>query len=96
MTHLLHMMAMKLTIVMRQAIKISHSFSSGYAERSAGSQVNWAEIGKNLTDTLQEEVRIREEKKAAIRSLGAPMYGVGRSCGRATRQLWHERGEAES
>jgi hypothetical protein len=37
-----------------------------YAERSAGSQVNWAEIGKNLTETLQEESRIREEKKAAI------------------------------
>jgi hypothetical protein len=37
-----------------------------YAERSAGSQVNWAEIGKNLTDTLQEENRIREQKKAAI------------------------------
>ena len=37
-----------------------------YAERSAGSQVNWAEIGKNLTDTLQEENRLREEKKAAI------------------------------
>ena len=37
-----------------------------YAERAAGSQVNWAEIGKNLTDTLQEENRIREEKKALI------------------------------
>ena len=37
-----------------------------YAERSAGSQVNWAEIGKNLTDTLNEESRLREEKKAAI------------------------------
>ena len=37
-----------------------------YAERSADSQVNWAEIGKNMTDMLQEETRIREEKKAAI------------------------------
>lgn len=37
-----------------------------YAERSADSQVNWAEIGKNLTETLQEENRLREEKKAAI------------------------------
>jgi hypothetical protein len=37
-----------------------------YAERSAESQVNWAEIGKNMTDMLQEETRIREEKKAAI------------------------------
>jgi 23S rRNA maturation mini-RNase III len=37
-----------------------------YAERAAGSQVNWAEIGKNLTDTLQEENKLREQKKAAI------------------------------
>ena len=46
-----------------------------YAERSAGSQVNWAEIGKNLTDTLQEEVRIREEKKAAIDE-ASRQYGI--------------------
>jgi hypothetical protein len=37
-----------------------------YAERAAGSQVNWAEIGKNLTDTLSEENKLREQKKAAI------------------------------
>jgi hypothetical protein len=37
-----------------------------YAERNAESQVNWAEIGKNMTDMLQEENRLREEKKAAI------------------------------
>lgn len=37
-----------------------------YAERGATSQVNWAEIGKNLTDTLTEENKLREEKKAAI------------------------------
>lgn len=37
-----------------------------YAERSAESQINWAEIGKNMTDMLQSEVTIREEKKAAI------------------------------
>ena len=37
-----------------------------YAERSAESQINWAEIGKNMTDMLQNEVAIREEKKAAI------------------------------
>jgi hypothetical protein len=37
-----------------------------YAERSADSFVNWAEIGKNISDTLREEARIREEKKAAI------------------------------
>lgn len=46
-----------------------------YAERAAGSQVNWAEIGKNLTDTLQEENRIREEKKAAIEE-ATRQYGI--------------------
>jgi hypothetical protein len=37
-----------------------------YAERSAESQVNWAEIGKNMTDMLRDEVALREEKKAAL------------------------------
>lgn len=37
-----------------------------YAERNVDSQVNWAEIGKNMTDMLQEEARIRREKKAAL------------------------------
>ena len=37
-----------------------------YAERQADSFVNWAEIGKNLTDMLQRELQIREQKKAAI------------------------------
>lgn len=37
-----------------------------YAERTADSQVNWAEIGKNMTDMLRQEVAVREEKKAAI------------------------------
>lgn len=37
-----------------------------YAERSAESQVNWAEIGKNMTDMLRQEVAVREQKKAAI------------------------------
>lgn len=37
-----------------------------YAERSAESQVNWAEIGKNMTDMLQQEAAVREQKKAAI------------------------------
>ena len=31
----------------------------GYAEKDASSQVNWAEIGKNLSDTIQEGYRIR-------------------------------------
>lgn len=37
-----------------------------YAERSADTQINWAQVGKDMSDMLKEEVRIREEKKAAI------------------------------
>ena len=36
-----------------------------YAERSADSQVNWAEVGKGISDMLKDEVKIREDKKAA-------------------------------
>jgi hypothetical protein len=38
----------------------------GYAERNASDEINWAKIGKNVTDMLQNESKIREEKKAAI------------------------------
>jgi hypothetical protein len=37
-----------------------------YAERNAQSQINWAEVGRNITDTLSEEAKLREEKIAAI------------------------------
>lgn len=37
-----------------------------YAERNAQSQINWAEVGRNITDTLREEARLREEKIATI------------------------------
>lgn len=37
-----------------------------YAERSADSQVNWADIGKNMSDMFAETNRVREEKKDAI------------------------------
>lgn len=37
-----------------------------FAEREADSFVNWAEIGKSLTDMLQEQTKIREDKRAAI------------------------------
>lgn len=37
-----------------------------YAERNVESQINWAEVGKNLTDMLSEEAKVREQKKAAI------------------------------
>lgn len=37
-----------------------------YAERNADSQINWAEVGKTMVDMLNQEVQLREEKKAAI------------------------------
>ncbi len=37
-----------------------------YAERNADSEINWAEVGKGLTDMLSETNKIREEKKAAL------------------------------
>lgn len=37
-----------------------------YAERSAESQVNWAEVGKNMTDMLQEQARVRQDKINAL------------------------------
>jgi len=37
-----------------------------YAEKNVSSEINWAEVGKNLTDMLKEENRIREETKAKI------------------------------
>lgn len=37
-----------------------------YAERNADSQINWAEVGRDVTDMLREEDKIREQKKAAI------------------------------
>ena len=37
-----------------------------YVERKAEDNINWAEVGKNFSNMLQEEVRVREEKKASI------------------------------
>lgn len=37
-----------------------------YAEREADSFVNWGQIGKDLTTMLQEQNKIREDKKTAI------------------------------
>jgi len=37
-----------------------------YAEQNADSQVNWAEVGKGISDMLKQEVQIREKKKADI------------------------------
>lgn len=37
-----------------------------YAEKEADSYINWADIGKNMSDMLLNENKIREEKKAAL------------------------------
>jgi len=37
-----------------------------YAERDVENQINWAEIGKNVTDMISTEVELREKKKAEI------------------------------
>ena len=37
-----------------------------YAERSAESQINWNEVGRQMSDVVNEEARISQEKKAAI------------------------------
>ena len=37
-----------------------------YAERNASDEINWSQVGKNLTDMLGKEAKVREEKKAAI------------------------------
>ena len=37
-----------------------------YAERDADSQINWAEVGKGLSDMLAETNRVREEKKDTL------------------------------
>jgi len=44
---------------------MANSFYS-YVQKSADSYVNWADIGKNMSDMLRETNRVREEKKAAI------------------------------
>jgi len=37
-----------------------------YVERSAEDNINWAEIGKNMSDMLQQEAAAREAKKAQL------------------------------
>lgn len=37
-----------------------------FAEREAGSQINWAEVSKGLTDTIYQIDKDRQDKKAAI------------------------------
>jgi hypothetical protein len=38
----------------------------GYAERSADSYTDWAEIGKYATDMIDETIKVRQEKKDAL------------------------------
>ena len=38
----------------------------GYVERDASSQINWAEVGKSITDTISETIALREQKKEEI------------------------------
>ena len=38
----------------------------GYVRRDPSESINWAEVGANFSGMLQEEVRVREEKKAEI------------------------------
>ena len=37
-----------------------------YVQQSAGSFINWAEIGKDTSKMLKDEVDLREKKKADI------------------------------
>ncbi len=37
-----------------------------YAERSVDSQINWAKVGKDMTDMLKTQIELREQKKAAL------------------------------
>ncbi len=38
----------------------------GFVERDATNFVNWAEVGRNFVNVIEEEGRVRQEKKAAI------------------------------
>lgn len=51
-----------------------------WAERQADTTINWAEVGKNLSDTLKQEAQLREAKKAALdaetRALGEKLENM--------------------
>jgi len=47
----------------------------GYVERQA-TQVDWSAVGKQFTDVIQEENRIRQEKKAAIDEASREMANI--------------------
>ena len=39
---------------------------AGYVKRNVEDEIDWSAIGKSMTDMLQNEVKVRDEKKAAI------------------------------
>ena len=47
----------------------------GYVERQA-TQVDWSAVGKQFTDVIKEESRIRQEKKAAIDEASREMANI--------------------
>ena len=48
----------------------------GYAEREADSQIDWSAVGKQFVDVLQDEAKIRAEKKQAIDDASREMARV--------------------
>jgi hypothetical protein len=46
--------------------KIIMSTYYGYVEQSAKDQINWGEIGKNISDMLNKQVEVREERRDEI------------------------------
>ena len=69
-----------------------------YQPQAPSTNVNWAEVSKNFTDILSDEVRVREEKKAAInegtrelqRTLNTTEQGL-----HGTANQWMLKGAAE-
>jgi hypothetical protein len=69
-----------------------------YQPQAPSTNVNWAEVSKNFTDILSDEVRVRQEKKAAInegtrelqRTLNTTEQGL-----HGTANQWMLKGAAE-
>ena len=69
-----------------------------YQPQAPSTNVNWAEVSKNFTDILSDEVRVRDEKKAAInegtrelqRTLNTTEQGL-----HGTANQWMLKGAAE-
>lgn len=69
-----------------------------YAEQSADSQVNWADVSKNVSEMLSAEVKIREEKKTAYEeafqklnnTLANPIQGQWQDGNKFTNDAAHD------